>query len=477
MNGYQHFFADANGDGKSDWIQVARTTNDGYVGLATGGTPDLSTSISTSLGASTAITYKPLTDTGTYTKDSSAVYPMVDLQAPFYVVSSASTTNGVGGSVVTNYAYGGLKAELGTGRGFLGFRWMEATDAQTGIKQRSEARQDWPYVGLASFVKKSQSSGAVLSQTANTFNCTNPASGAACTVAAGNRYFPYLSQSLEAGNDLNGASLPTATTTTQYDTYGNATSLAVSTGDGYSKATTNTYTNDTANWLLGRLTRSAVQSTAPDVPPTSPASPSVSISPSPLTITAPTPETATGSATASAAGGVPPFTYSWSRLTGSRISFTGTQTATFSTSVAYNDNFTESFRVTATDAAGRTATSDLNVSAVGPPLPPLSVTISPAPPWRWDVAGSVTVTRSPTANVTGLPPFTYSWAVVAVDTATAGITNPQSQTPTLWVHIVECDIGYASFRVTVTDSLNRSSTADVTWTVNSNRRTGGGQCP
>jgi hypothetical protein len=43
------------------------------------------------------------------------------------------------------------------------------------------------------------------------------------------------------GNDLNGAPLPTVTTTTQYDSFGNATSVSVGTGDGNSKTTTNIY--------------------------------------------------------------------------------------------------------------------------------------------------------------------------------------------------------------------------------------------
>ena len=47
--------------------------------------------------------------------------------------------------------------------------------------------------------------------------------------------------------------LPTVTTTTVYDAYGNPTTIAASTGDGYSKTTTNTYAVDTANWFLGRL--------------------------------------------------------------------------------------------------------------------------------------------------------------------------------------------------------------------------------
>jgi hypothetical protein len=82
-------------------------------------------------------------------------------------------------------------------------------------------------------------------------------------VAAGKRYFPYAAQSVESGNDLNGAALPTVTTTTQYDEFGNATQVTVDTGDGYSKSTTNVYVNDVPNWLLGRLKSSTVQSTVP----------------------------------------------------------------------------------------------------------------------------------------------------------------------------------------------------------------------
>jgi hypothetical protein len=141
---------------------------------------------------------------------------------------------------------------------------MEATDSQTGVKTRSEYRQDWPYVGLPSQVKTTQVSGAVLSQADNTYDCMNPAGGGSCTVAWGNRYFPYASQTVQAGNDLNGAVLPTVTTTQGgVDQYGNVGTVVVSTGDGYSKTTTNTYVNDTVNWFLGRLSRSSVQSVTP----------------------------------------------------------------------------------------------------------------------------------------------------------------------------------------------------------------------
>lgn len=162
---------------------------------------------------------------------------------------------------------GGLKAEVGTGRGLLGFNWIEATQVETGVTTHTDYRQDWPYVGLPSQVKKTQSSAAgpnhQLSLLTASYGCLNPQSGSPCAIAAGNRYFPYASQTVEQSWDLNGAVLPTVTTTQQFDLWGNATQISVSTGDGYGKTTTNSYQNDTTNWYLGRLLRSSVQSVTP----------------------------------------------------------------------------------------------------------------------------------------------------------------------------------------------------------------------
>jgi hypothetical protein len=39
LSGYTHYFADVNGDGKADWIQVSKTSNNAYVGLSNEQTP------------------------------------------------------------------------------------------------------------------------------------------------------------------------------------------------------------------------------------------------------------------------------------------------------------------------------------------------------------------------------------------------------------------------------------------------------
>jgi hypothetical protein len=72
-----------------------------------------------------------------------------------------------------------------------------------------------------------------------------------------------LAQNVSSGSDLDGSALPTVTTANQYDAFGNATQVVVSTPDGFSKTTTNVFTNDTTNWYLGRLVGASVTSVAP----------------------------------------------------------------------------------------------------------------------------------------------------------------------------------------------------------------------
>ncbi|EJL82070.1 Insecticide toxin TcdB like protein, partial [Herbaspirillum sp. CF444] len=262
-------YGDFNGDGKTDIIQHTKTANTKRVWLT--GSPeqqvDLLVSITSNPTNVVNIKFLPLSNNAIYTKDSTSVYPFRDVQGAVYVVSSVSSANGVGGTTSTSYTYGGLKSDL-SGRGLLGFRWMQAKQIETGLTSYTEYQQTWPYTGLPSLVKKSLTGGGnngVLSQIANSYNCNDAANttATACTVASGKRYFVYANQSIESGWDYNGAVLPVITTKTEYDNWGNATKVDVSTSDGYGKSTVNTYSNDSGNWYLGRLLKSSVTSTAP----------------------------------------------------------------------------------------------------------------------------------------------------------------------------------------------------------------------
>jgi hypothetical protein len=213
-------------------------------------TPELIAAVSNGL-TSTSISYAPLTNTAVYSKYTNASYPVQDINSPIYVVSRVDAPNGLGGTYAATYTYGGGKLDL-TGRGFLGFRWMIATDLQTGIKQETDYRLDYPFIGLVDSVTKWLPSVTTLSYSANTYACP-------CSTPAQ----VFLTQTVNYSFDLDGTAVPYVTTTYQYDMLSNATQVVVSTSDGFSKTTTNTYTNDTTNWVLGRLTSSIVTSVAP----------------------------------------------------------------------------------------------------------------------------------------------------------------------------------------------------------------------
>jgi hypothetical protein len=225
--------------------------------------PELISSITTGLGATISITYKPLTQGSVYQKDAGAIYPQLDLQSPIYVVSRVDNSNGLGGTYGSSYTYAGAKLDM-RGRGLLGFRQMTVKDLQTNITNTTTFRQDFPYIGLVASTTRSYGA-QTLAQSASTYQFSN-VSGVAALSTPSVTSAPYrvsLTQNVSSGADLDGSALPTVTTTNQYDAYLNATQVVVSTPDGFSKTTTNTYANDVTNWYLGRLTRASVVNVAP----------------------------------------------------------------------------------------------------------------------------------------------------------------------------------------------------------------------
>ena len=256
---------DFNGDGKPDIVRWLDDYTYNVLYLSTTATaPDLLVKVTSGLGATTNIIYKPLTDPSVYTKDTGAVYPYLDFQGSLYVVAKILSSNGVGGNYQTNYSYAGAKLHL-TGGGFLGFRKVNVTDAQTGIVTSSTYRQDYPNHGLPASVEKRTTSGQLLNQVQNTWQNTS--------LGARAYHRSDLIQTLEQSWDLNGAPMPRTKTTTQYDAYANPTRITVATDDSYTtvpvkpygnvKLTQNTYSNNATTWILGRLTRAAVTSTLP----------------------------------------------------------------------------------------------------------------------------------------------------------------------------------------------------------------------
>lgn len=250
---------DFNGDGKGDFIRFNSLNDSANIYLSNPvGTPpsDLLTTITNGLGGTTRLTYKPLTASTVYTKDTTAVYPTQDLQNPLYVVAETNASNGIGGQSRMSYKYQGAKTDL-RGRGFLGFRVMEMTDAQTGIRTVMTHRQDYPFIGLASVVERLTSGGVRISRTDNTF---------AARALGGTRYFPYISQTVASSHEINqGGALTTSVTMThEFDAYGNPSRDTAVYHDGHTQTTVNAYQYDIPNWRVDRLTRREVTRTTPD---------------------------------------------------------------------------------------------------------------------------------------------------------------------------------------------------------------------
>jgi hypothetical protein len=262
---YVPITGDFNGDGKVDFAFAGAATL--YMLQATSSPPNyLLSTVTNGLGAAATFTYQPLTNSSIYTRGSGSTYPLAEVQAPIYAVSRVDNSNGIGGTLSAGYTYAGARVDH-TGRGFLGFRQVTATDLQTNIVKTTTYRQDYPYVAMVA--SESQAlAGSTLNTTKNAYGFT---------ALGGTRYQVFLTQSQASGADLDGSTLPTVTTSYQYDAFGNATKIAVSATDGHGKTTTNTYTNDTTNWLLGRLTNATVTSTLsqPAAPPPVASTPAV----------------------------------------------------------------------------------------------------------------------------------------------------------------------------------------------------------
>ena len=98
---------DFNGDGKMDCFIDDRneSINDDFRVLYfyQDGQSNLVQKVTNGLGVSTEIVYQPLTNSDIYTKGNGAIFPVIDLQFPWYVAIKTNTDNGFDGYFTTDY--------------------------------------------------------------------------------------------------------------------------------------------------------------------------------------------------------------------------------------------------------------------------------------------------------------------------------------------------------------------------------------
>lgn len=219
-----------------------------------------------------SITYASLTS-GVHTRGSSAAYPQIDAQIPLQVVSQVQVSDGGGGVRTSTYTYGGLRLEVNTGRATLGMQWQRSLDSDTNVQTETQFLQTYPFVGMPSSVTR-KLNGNILSQTDSTYSFrsfTGSAQDSTASVGVGKYYQLIADRKLERNWEIGGAFINgTSTRQQNVDNYGNVgTVLAESTdsagnASGWSRTTTTTFSNDSTNWVLGRVTRTVVAAVAPN---------------------------------------------------------------------------------------------------------------------------------------------------------------------------------------------------------------------
>ena len=274
-------FVDVDGDGFQDWVLAYQGSQSFRETWINNSSRSYVNGYVTGLGKITNINYSNLSDSSIYNKEDYPQYPVMNYQGALQVVSIVSTDNGAGGQNVTAYKYGGQKYHQ-RGRGSLGFRWMETTDQQTGIKSKTEYYQEYPFVGAVKHTETRAANNQLLktidkTYAYNGFTCARyPVAGWSIPSCGGQSpgiVYPYAKEVITAERELNGELIKTVTNKNTFDQYGNPTQIESETvGQGlsgntetFTAVTKNTYSSNFYNlWPPTRLTRAEVTKYLPD---------------------------------------------------------------------------------------------------------------------------------------------------------------------------------------------------------------------
>lgn len=284
LSQFDHFFADINGDGRPDWIQVSRLSgNTGQIALSSAAPDGLLTGVTTATAGVLSIGYTTAAASlgDRYTRSTEVSYPRLSVPSTWPIVKSATRYTTPTDLHITNYWYDSATYELGTGRGFLGYAYTQEQDATTGLVNRTTWKLGFPLQGKPGLHTRgtTPTSHDNLGRVTYDYGCVDTGTGAyldTCATETGHRYFVYPRLVQSSGNrDLTAtgvpsAGLPGSAVSQTVDVWGNPLTVTAQNlsadgrPSGHSKSTTHQYAPaDTSNWLLGRVLRSTVTSVSP----------------------------------------------------------------------------------------------------------------------------------------------------------------------------------------------------------------------
>jgi RHS repeat-associated protein len=192
------YATDMNGDGEVDLLYY-NASSQPAIRLHNGVNPDLATSITDGFGVNYSPSYGQITNSSYYTKGSGAVYPELDWQGPYTVVTTYSASDGIGGSYSLPQFYGYARKNLARQQ-FDGFYYKLDIDSRNSLHHYLYYQQPFPYMGTLYEDDTLQSDGNRIKYVINTW-----ASATLDSTTNNQRYFPYVSSATELDYEVGGA--------------------------------------------------------------------------------------------------------------------------------------------------------------------------------------------------------------------------------------------------------------------------------
>ena len=197
-----------------------------------------------------------------------------------------------------------------------------------------------------------------------------------------------------------------------------------------------------------------------------------SIVPTALSVTGTSGATATISTPANGCvvtptNGTAPYSYAWTKVSGTTMTVTGTNAASFSLSLSNSSSASAVYRCTVTDGNEITATADVSVYLGNyGSAPPLSASASPTTAAGMGTGVDTQTVRSNYVTITptgGTAPYSYALARLSGDTLT---TNGAGTNYFRFTSVLAEGASLASvYRCTVTDNAAATVTVDVSVTL------------